>query len=105
MAIFAFSWIGMVIDPVSHQIGQYLLTHQSLQSFWTTLYDTPLVPWTAFNNTVVLGSFVLGLTLLYPAYRLSEPLFARFAPQWTERVQKFRLVKLLWGTELTGKLA
>lgn len=105
MAIFTFSWIGMAIDPVSHQIGQYLLAQPSLQSLWTTLYDTPLVPWTSFNNTVVLGSFVLGLALIYPAYLLSEPLFAKFAPKWTERVQKFRLVKLLWGTELTGKLA
>jgi uncharacterized protein (TIGR03546 family) len=105
MAVFVFSWIGMAVDPVSHSIGEFLLSHAALQSLWTTLYDTPLVPWTAFNNTVVLGSFVLGLTLLYPACRLSEPIFAKLAPRWTKRVQKFRLVKLLWGGELTGKLA
>jgi uncharacterized protein (TIGR03546 family) len=104
-AVFLFAWIGMAVDPVSHRIGEFLLSQPALQQFWTTLYDTPLVPWTAFNNTVVLGSFVLGLALIYPAYRLAEPIFAELAPKWTERVQKFRLVKLLWGGELTGKLA
>jgi hypothetical protein len=63
-----------------------------------------LVPWTHFNNSVVLGSLLLGIALLYPVYRLSEPRFEKYAPKLEQRLKKFKVVKLLWGTEWAGRL-
>lgn len=100
-----FSWVGMLIDPFTHKIGLWLLSAESLRPTWTQLYDLPLAPWTAFNNTVVLGSLVVGLAMFYPVYRLSEPLAARFGPPLQRRLQRFRIVRLLWGLELAGSVS
>ena len=90
-----FSFVGVVVDPLSHRIGLALLRSKTLEPLWTSLYDVPLVPWTRFNNTIVLGSLVLGVILTYPTYRLSKPLFARYVP----RLQKLRIVQRFVGAE------
>lgn len=104
LGAFLFSWCGMLLDPLSHRIGESLLTWETLTPLWTSLYNLPLVPWTHFNNTVVLGSLTIGLILLYPAYRCTEPAFARLAPVLSQRVQKYRIARALWGAEWAGKL-
>ncbi len=104
MAVFVTSWVGMLLDSVTHQIGSVLLKNEILRPLWTAMYDTVLFPWTDFNNTIVLGSFVLGLTVFAPVYFVSRPVFAKVVPRLTERVKKFKLVALLLGGELTGKV-
>ena len=102
LAVLAFSWIGMWLDPVSGRVGWYLLSLPALQSFWTALAGMPVVPWTGFNNTIVLGSFVIGLWLMLPVYMTSKPLFARYQPRLTARLRKFRVYHLLMGTEVAN---
>lgn len=71
---------AVYLDPFTHRIGQTVLTHPTLQPHWTRFYEMPVVPWTDLNNTVVAGSLILGVALVYPAYRLSRPVFQRY---WT----------------------
>ena len=104
MSAFAFSWIGVLLDPLTHRLGLALLTVESLRPMWVSLMDTPLMPWSGLNNTVVLGSFVAGLLLLLPARRLSEPIFDKYAPLFTARLKRLRLVQVLWGAEWAEKL-
>jgi uncharacterized protein (TIGR03546 family) len=104
LGAFLFSWVGLLADPLAHEIGLWLLTHESLQAFWTGLYNMPIVPWTRFNNTIVLGSLVVGLLMLYPVYRLSKSRFAVWQPKWAERIRKFRIAQILLGAECAGKL-
>lgn len=104
LAAFAFSWAGVLLDPLTHHIGKSLLTTESLKPFWTELYNQPMAPWTRFNNTIVLGSFVLGMTLLVPVFLIAKPVFTKYTPDWSERLQKFRLVQVLHGTELSTRL-
>jgi len=95
-----FSWVGAVADPLTHRIGEALLTNRSLQPTWAYIYDLPLMPWTGFNNTVVLGSLLFGLWLFYPVYRLSELAFERCQPWVVARLGKYRIARLLWGAEI-----
>ena len=103
--VFATSWAGMWLDPISHRIGEFLLKSEALRPLWETMYDTMLLPWTDFNNTVVLGSFSMGAAAFVPLYFLSKPIFGVLTPRLVTWAQRFRLVSLLWGGELTGKLA
>lgn len=103
LGTFLFSWVGLLTDPMSHEIGIWLLTHESLQAFWTSLYNLPIVPWTRFNNTIVLGSLVIGLLMLYPVYRLAKSRFAVWQPKWAEKIRKFKLAQILLGAEYAGK--
>lgn len=66
-----FSLLAATLDLVTHRIGAALLYSPRLADFWTDLYDRPLMPWTRFNNTVVLGNLVLGLALFYPVYHIA----------------------------------
>ena len=102
--VFATSWIGVLLDPISHRIGEFLLKNESLRPLWEAMYDTMLLPWTDFNNTVVLGSFSMGAAAFVPLYFLSKPVFGVLTPRLVTWAQRFRLVSLLWGGELTGKV-
>jgi uncharacterized protein (TIGR03546 family) len=104
-SIALFACVGMYLDPVSHRLGHYLLTHESLQSTWTMLARMKVVPWTDFNNTVVLGSTLIGLTALLPVYFATRPMFAKFAPILAEHVKKYRLVTVLAGGQLVNRAA
>ena len=103
--VFATSWAGMLLDPISHRIGEFLLKSKSLTPLWEAMYDTMLLPWTDFNNTVVLGSFSVGAAAFVPLYFLSKPIFGVLTPRLVTWAERFRLVSLLWGGEFTGKLA
>src|SRR5256884_9612765 len=62
--------IGFLLDPLFDWIGHTLLLAEPLRGVWTSLYNTPIIPLTNFNNTVVLGSLVSALLF---AVRLSFP--------------------------------
>lgn len=68
---FVFSWTlaAFLIDPLIHQLGVFLLRLPALDHFWTEMAKAPVLPWTQFNNSMVLGSFLLGvLTIPFWAY-------------------------------------
>jgi len=93
LAAFCFSWVGTVLDPISHVIGAAILTWSPAQSTFAALYDLPLVPWTALNNTVVFGSLVLGAAQFYFSYRLSQPLFEKYQPKLLGALRRLRSKK------------
>jgi uncharacterized protein (TIGR03546 family) len=76
----AVSMLASYIDPVTDYLGHGVLTHESLQPYWTRFFELPIAPWTDLNNTVVAGGLVLGILLFYPAYRLSQGVFQQY---WT----------------------
>lgn len=64
-----FGALSFALDPIFHKVGLAVLVDmQGLRPFWIRLYNMPVVPFTAFNNTVVMGSFVVCLLLTIPCY-------------------------------------
>lgn len=100
VASIAFSWIGAWLDPISDGLGNLVLTWGPLQPLFARLYELPLVPWTKFNNTVVCGSMILGLLVFYPVYRASRWGFERYAPAASEKLKRYHLYHVLFGTDL-----
>ncbi len=78
LTVCAVSSFSARLDPLLDGIGTRLLSNATVYAWMAKLYELPLVPWTALNNTVVMGGVVLGVALFYPAYHLSEMLFERF---------------------------
>ncbi len=79
--------IAPLCDPVMHRLGQGVLTYPLLVPTWRWLYRQPLVAWTSMNNTVVMGSFLMSLTLFFPTYRTSLLLIVRFRRWKSSRQQ------------------
>ena len=94
-----FSWIGALADPLSHRIGLALLSAEGCQPIWAFLYDLPLAPWTALNNTVVCGSLALGAWLFYPTFRVSHRFFRAWQPWLIRKLDTLNLSYLLTRTE------
>ncbi|PYP71264.1 MAG: hypothetical protein DMD41_12935 [Gemmatimonadetes bacterium] len=91
--------VGFLLDPLFDRIGRILLLETpALTPLWTTLSNTPVVPLTNFNNSVVLGSLVCALLLLYPLLLASRRGVIRYRDTvgaWVERTQLLKASYLL----------
>lgn len=103
-AIVCCSLASPLLDPIWHFIGSWLLKYPGLTEFWTWLYNQPIAPWTAFNNSVVLGSLIAGLVLMYPVHQLSRPLFEKYSASAGRWVKRFWLTRALMGAEWATRL-
>ena len=92
--------LGFILDPVFHAIGLGLLGAPSLRGLWTSMYNMPLVPYTNFNNTIVLGSVVGWLGLAVPIFFASRLAVARYRATIGARVQQSRLYKALTASKV-----
>ena len=75
------TFLAVYLDPFSHQVGDFVLTHPGFRETATAACKLPLVPWTDLNNTVVMGSFLIGLTALVPTFAVTYPIFRMLAPK------------------------
>ena len=105
LAAAIFSAVAAFADPLLHPVGLFLLSRSALRPLWTWLYNLPVVPWTEFNNTVVLGALVVSAVLAYPLYRVMLPLFAAYGEKIGERIRRFKVIKLLLGANIASKVA
>jgi uncharacterized protein (TIGR03546 family) len=92
--------IGFLLDPLFDWIGHGLLLAPSLRGMWTSLYNTPIVPLTNFNNTVVLGSLVFALLAFVPLFLAARWAVARYRATVGERVRQSRWYRALTATKL-----
>jgi uncharacterized protein (TIGR03546 family) len=98
-----FTGVGYALDPLSHKIGWTLLKAGALRGLWTALYDLPVVPLTRFNNTVVLGSVVLGVALYVPLYFGFLKGLALYDAHLRARVEALPLIKSIKGWDFYQK--
>src|SRR4051812_795596 len=60
-ALVIFAIFGHLTDPLTEKLGFLFLSKFTfLKGLWTLLYNLPIVPFTAFNNTLVMGNLVFS---------------------------------------------
>ena len=103
-AIFSFiifSTIAYLVDPIFHNIGYFLLVEmESLRSFWTMLYNFPLVALSKYNNTVVIGSLFVSLIISTPLYFLTKTGVVSYRENVDSKIQKWKLVQAIKGSKI-----
>jgi uncharacterized protein (TIGR03546 family) len=95
-----FTPLGFLLDPLFDRIGLALLQAPSLQGLWTQWYNIPLVPYTNFNNSVTLGSFVLWLVATIPLYFLGKLAITRYRATYGARVMNSKFIKGLKASKV-----
>ncbi|MBN1596194.1 TIGR03546 family protein [candidate division FCPU426 bacterium] len=96
-----FALLAALLDPLSHHLGYALLVQtDGLTPLWTSWYNAPIVPFTRFNNTVVMGSFILALLLFVPVMVGTRMFVVYYRRHWQDRVAKWKLVKWLKLTNI-----
>ena len=92
--------VGFLLDPLFDRIGHTLLFTPSLTPLWTSLYNTPVLPLTNFNNTVTLGSLVTALVLFVPFFFLFRWGVARYRATIGERVRQSKWYRAVTASKL-----
>lgn len=92
-----FLFLALFKLPVSllagllHGIGYFVLTQPVLQGIFTALYNIPLIPYTRFNNTVVMGGFITGIVLWLPFFFLLRLLVLLYRKNLRDKIAGSRL--------------
>jgi uncharacterized protein (TIGR03546 family) len=85
-------------------VGWLVLNLEALRPIFITLSNTPFVPFTKFNNTLVMGGFCIGVALFIPSYiliRLFVPLYRnKIAP----KIRDNKLVQGLKNIPIISKI-
>ena len=93
LTIFSVTLINPVFDRLTDPLGYALLTAPALAPLWTKLYNMPVLPWTGFNNTVLLGGLIAGLALWAPVYFAAKKGAAAYNERFKAKVMNSKLVK------------
>lgn len=101
-----FSLVGYVLDPLFHQLGNFLLKLESLNGLWVVLYNSTLWRIENFNNTIVMGSLVFSLVFFAPAYLGSIWLIDKYRDHimaWINKLKLTRFLKLQnWASKISS---
>lgn len=86
-----FAPLGFLLDPVFDRVGRRLLLDTpALEAMWTASFNTPILPYTNFNNTIVLGSVVVWLALSLPIFFAARHGLGRYRATLGARVRRSR---------------
>jgi uncharacterized protein (TIGR03546 family) len=95
-----FAPLGFLLDPVFDRVGrQLLLQTPALTPMWTTWFNTPIVPYTNFNNSIVLGSVLAWLVLWLPIFFGARYGVARYRATLGERVRRSRFFQAVTASK------
>jgi len=103
-AIFSFgifSAVAYLIDPLFHSFGYYILVDlESLNEFWTWLYNVPVLSLSKFNNTVVMGSLVSSIILMIPVYFLVKIGIINYREKIDVKIKNWKFIKYIKATKI-----
>ena len=91
-----FTLVAFLMDPVFHAVGFFLLTKLDfLKGLYTFLYNAPVAPLSRFNNTVVIGSFVVAWILFAPVFYGTQTFVIKYRDHISAKVHKWKIYKIL----------
>ena len=97
----AFSILAFALDPLFHTFGLFLLRDVApLQGLWSTLYNAPIIPYTRFNNSVLIGSLVFSLLAFYPVYWGGKVGVIKYRETVMERLNRLKIVQVFRASDL-----
>jgi len=94
-----------VFDPFLDKIGGFFLNISAFQDFFTFLYNIPLISYSNFNNTIVMGGFILGILLWIPVFILFTTIIKIYRKKIAPKVANSRFVKFLKKVPVISKIS
>ena len=98
IAAFFFKFMAYLLDPLFHKVGEMVLTRESLNPIFTQLYNMPIVPWSRFYNTIVMGSGVVSIILLPAVFFFSLMLINKYRKNVYEKFKDSKFFKAVKAT-------
>ena len=88
---FFFKLLFIPLADTFHFLGHLVLTEKDLAPIFTKMTNTPLIPYTNFNNTVVMGSLIFYLLTLPVFYFLILHLVKRYQDTIVLKIKKSKI--------------
>ncbi|MBK23189.1 MAG: TIGR03546 family protein [Halobacteriovorax sp.] len=100
LGAFFFAFPAYLLDPVFNSVGSSLLESEGLKSLWTSLYNMPIIPYTRFYNSLVMGSGVVAFALSPFVFIGSKILIQKYRVVVVERFKETKFWKAVKATAL-----
>jgi uncharacterized protein (TIGR03546 family) len=84
----------IVVYPIDG-VGWFVLHIDSLRDLFIQLYNMPFVPFTKFNNTLVMGGLVSGLILWLPIFFLFIALIPLYRNTIGPKIRNSKIVRAI----------
>jgi len=98
LSAFFFKFVAYFLDPVFNSVGSAVLEMDSLEPLFTTLYNMPIVPWTRFYNSIVMGSGIVSILLIPVVFYSSKIAVSKYRTTVVARVQETKVWKYFKAT-------
>lgn len=95
-----FAFAAFLLDPVFDAVGKQVLEVQALSGLFTTLYNMPIVPFTRFNNSVVMGSGVVSIILAPFIFVLAKILVTKYRKAVVDKFKETKFWKAVKATSI-----
>ena len=96
--------IAPLVDPALDSLGFGVLSLPALRGLFIRLQSLPLVPWTRFNDSVVMGGFLAGVILWAPVFLLVRIHLNLYRRKLRERIAESGLGKAIGRVPLLSAI-
>lgn len=90
-----FAGISYILSFLLVDIGEALLTMQSLEPMFTSLYQSNLFKFAHLHHTYTLGALLTGLCMAIPLYFVVCSLVEKYRVHVRTYIEKFKIVRAL----------
>ena len=99
LSAFFFKFVAFLLDPVADRLGRFALESEALKGVWTEMYNKPLLPMTRFNNSIVMGSFIISLILCPVLFFVFKNLIIKYRTNVVHRIESTKAWKAFKATK------
>jgi uncharacterized protein (TIGR03546 family) len=92
--------VGFMLDPLFDRVGLAILNVEALAPLFTWIVNTPVLALSHLNNSITLGSLVVWVVLLFPAFLVFRVLVAKYRAGLFAYVQQWKVVQVLKTSKL-----
>lgn len=104
-SVVIFTGVSQISDRWTEPFGYWLLTGvPALKPLWTWLYNLPIVPFTNFNHSVVLGNAATGVILFIPIFLAAKIGVIKYRTQWKDKILQWRIMQALKASKIVTTL-
>lgn len=100
VSAFFFSIIAFLLDPLFDIVGGHILEIGALQGLYTVLYNMPIIPFTKFYNSIVMGAGVISIILFPVMFFLGKKFVSQYRNTILTKIQNTKAYKALKATTI-----
>lgn len=95
-----FKIFTIIIDLVGDVIGKFVLTRAFLMPLWKTIAGIPILSLTDFNNSIIMGNFIVGIILTPIIWIITIKIVEYYRINLKNKVMKFKVMQILTGLDI-----